>query len=308
MFVLGPAALAAESNNLAPNALVFHVGISQFCFRNVNRNDAIAAYRIFLENSGRKFGNVYKAEPRVFEDTSEFEQAIQKTPIQMAVLGAWQFLTMDIHGTMKPFFVAVENGKVGRKYVVLTRRDSGLQTLADLRGKSILELEVASANVGRAWLDTRLLSEKLGTQQTFFKEVTVVAKPTAAVLPIFFGTKPACVVDEPTFEVMKELNPQLGQELQAVEISETFADVLICLREDGWRTAKDKSDTIESMKELHLDPVGQQICTLFKIDRLVAFQDAQLDTVRKLRATYDSLTSGKGPPLSVGLNVPPRNE
>ena len=88
---------------------------------------------------------------------------------------------------------------------------------------------------------------------------------------------------------MKELNPQVGQALEAVAVSETFADVVICLREDGWITAKNKADTIQSLNELHLDPVGQQICNLFKIDRMVPFEEAQLDTMRNLRKTYESL-------------------
>jgi phosphonate transport system substrate-binding protein len=274
---------------------VFYVGMSKACFRDVNRNDATAAYRVFLERSGLRFGDVYKAEPEVFEDAPAFEAAIRQTPMRMAVIEAWQFLEMDIRRTMRPFFAVMENGKVGRKYLVLTRRSGGLRTLADLRGKAILELEVASANVGRAWLDTRLLSERLGTQRTFFERVEVVGKPTAAVLPVFFGKKPACVVDEPSFEVMTELNPQVGQALQAVAVSESFADVVVCLREDGWATEKSKSNTVEALSELHLNPVGQQICTLFKIDRMVPFQETQLDTIRSLRTTYESLRKESTP-------------
>jgi hypothetical protein len=103
------------------------------------------------------------------------------------------------------------------------------------------------------------------------------------------------MVDEPTFEIMKELNPQVGKMLQAVAVSETFADVVICLRDEGWQSERDKSDTIQSLRELHLDPVGQQICTLFKVDRMVPFQETQLETVRKLRAAYDQVQKGSQP-------------
>ena len=153
----------------------------------------------------------------------------------------------------------------------------------------MLKNSAANAAVGKTWLDTQLLSAGLETQEKFFESVTVASKPTAAVLPVFFGKVPACTVDEPTFDVMKELNPQVGQQLQVLAISDTFADTVICLREDGWLSPQDKTDTIQSLQNLHSEPVGQQICTLFKIDRLVPFEDAQLDTVRKLRATYAAL-------------------
>lgn len=281
--------LRAAETNQAPVPDIFSVGMAQACFRNVNRNDAIAAYRFFLESCGRRQGNVFKAVPEVYDDTPTFEAAIQHQPMNIAVMDVWQFLTMDVHRQMKPFFTIMENGKVGRKHLVLTRRDSGLTTLAALRGKSILQLEAASENTGKVWLDTLLLSEKLGTQETFFDRVEVVAKPTAAVLPVFFGKSPACVVDEGSFDMMKELNPQVGRQLQVVAVSDTFAVVVICLREGPWSSDKLKADTITSLNELHLYPEGQQICTLFKIDRMVPFEDSQLDTVRKLRKTYKSL-------------------
>jgi hypothetical protein len=130
---------------------------------------------VFLENQGRRIGKIYQADPRVFDDRPSFEAAIQQQPMHMAVMDAWQFLTMDIHRQMKPFFTVMANGKVGRRYLVLTRRDSGLRTLRSLRGKSLLQISAASASVGRAWLDTLLLSEGLGTQETFFGSVEVVS-------------------------------------------------------------------------------------------------------------------------------------
>jgi len=87
--------------------------------------------------------------------------------MDLMIMDAWQFLTMDVHQYLKPFFVIAENGKVGRSFLILTRRGGGLQTLADLRGKSILQVEGASAHVGGHWLDTLLLANGLGTQKTF---------------------------------------------------------------------------------------------------------------------------------------------
>ena len=227
-----PTARSAGTNQ-PPAPVIFHVGMAGVCFLDVNRNDATAAYKVYLEGQGRRMGKVYQADPRIYDDTSSFEAAIQQQPLQMAVMEAWQFLTMDIHRQMKPVFSVMVNGKVGRKYLVLTRRDSGLSTLRSLGGRTILQSSVAAGLVGKTWLDTLLLSEDLESQERFFESVKVVTKPTAAVLPVFFGQIPACVVDEPCFEVMNELNPQVGRALQVIASSDPFADVVLCLREDG---------------------------------------------------------------------------
>ena len=295
-WLICPAIPARASETNPPAApFLFHVGMAKICFRDVRPDDATAAYRILLERNAREFGTVIKADTAVFDDTPAFESALQHQTIHMAIFNSWQFLQMDIHQQMQPIFVVMQNGKVGRKYLVLTRRGSGFNTLAALRGKDIIQQDVASSGPGKVWLETRLLSEKLGTPATFFGSVESVAKPTTAVLPVFFGKKAACVVDEASFDVMTELNPQVGQQLQIVAMSDALANPVVCLRKDGWPSAREKSIALRTLGELHLNPTGQQICTLFKIDRMVPFEDSQLDSIRKLRATYESLRKERQP-------------
>ena len=163
--LLAQPAGSAETNQPAAS-VIFRVGMSSACFRNVNRNDAIAAYKTFLEASGRRRGNIYKAETEVFEDAPAFEAALRRQPKNLAVIEAWQYLSMDLGSEFRPYFVVTERGKVGRKYLILTRRNSGFKTLADLRGQRILQLRHSSVNAGKVWLDALLLGGRLCTQET----------------------------------------------------------------------------------------------------------------------------------------------
>ena len=45
-----------------------------------------------------------------------------------------------------------------------------------------------------------------------------------------------------------------------------------------------------SLAELHLEPAGQQILTLFKISKLVSFEEWHFETVKKLRAQQEQLS------------------
>jgi phosphonate transport system substrate-binding protein len=99
------------------------------------------------------------------------------------------------------------------------------------------------------------------------------------------------VVDELSFKIMKELNPQVGAALQVVAISERFADILVCVREHGWPSDALRAETMQALTDLPQDPGGRQILTLFKIDQLVPFRDEYLDSIRQLRTTYAKLTS-----------------
>ena len=59
--------------------------------------------------------------------------------------------------------------------------------------------------------------------------------------------------------------------------------------EYGWSNKDFKRDVIRALGELHLEPSGQQLLTLFKAGQLVPFQEKHLDTVRKLRLRHDQL-------------------
>ncbi len=289
-----PPARSAETN-LETQPIIFHVGMAEASFHNVNHNDAAAAFRAFLESESLNYGYKIVSDVQIFEDTPTFESAIRQQPISLLVMDAWQYLAMDIHPQVKMFFTISENRKIGRKYLVLTRRDSGLKTLADLRGQAIVKLDTACENVGEHWLATELMAAHLGRPETFFASVEEVAKPTAAVLPVFFGKKSACVVDEGSFEVMKELNPQVGQRLQVVLASENFNSIVVCLSDKGWANAHAKADAIKALNEMPLTPAGQQILTLFKLDKFVPLNEAQLLPVQKLRAKYESLRKKPSP-------------
>jgi phosphonate transport system substrate-binding protein len=274
-----------------PSAEFFNVGITRTAFRNINPNDAAAAYTVVLEKIGRRHGRQFKATTQIFDDPGVFEAAIRTGSFHLSVVGAWDYLSMHIDDVAKPSFAVTENGLVGRRYLILTRRDSGFDALSDLRGKSMVKLDYAAAGAALHWLDTLLAAGRLGSQERFFGGVEVVGKPSAAVLPVFFGKKSACVVDESSFKIMKELNPQVGVALQVVAISERFADILICVRENGWPSDALRAETMQALMDLPQDPGGRQILTLFKIDHLIPFRDEYLDTIRQLRAAYAKLKS-----------------
>jgi phosphonate transport system substrate-binding protein len=282
-----PAALPSDNSP----AEFFNVGITRAAFRNINPNDAAAAYTVVLETIGRRHGRHFKATTLIFDDPAAFEATILGGSLHLSVVGAWDYLSMHIDDVAKPSFAVTEDGQVGRRYLILTRRDSGLNALSDMRGKSLVKLDYAAVGAALHWLDTLLAAGRLGSPERFFGSIEVVGKPSAAVLPVFFGKKSACVVDESSFTIMKELNPQVGLALQVVAISERFADALICVREHGWPSDALRAETMQALTDLPQDPGGRQILTLFKIDRLVPFRDEYLDTIRQLRADYAKLKS-----------------
>lgn len=289
--------LMAEPWGLSPQAAesapglrteVLTIGLTKTAFLNVNRNDMEAALKTLAQTIGRKHGYEVEARTAFYEEAPAFAAAVKAGAVRLAITDSWTYLAMDPAGLGTPSFVSMEQGRIGKPYLLLTHRDKGLNTLADLRGKNLAVLEIVNSSLGRPWLETLLASNRLGALETFFHEVKFVGKPTAAVLPVFFGKADACLVDATVFKVMTEMNPQVGRALRTIATSEPLVDGLQILSFAGWSGAEQfKQDVIQAIGELHLNPAGQQLLTLFKTDQMAPFEDSQIDAVRRLRAVYD---------------------
>ena len=296
------AAGAAEpADNLTPVTL--NVGFVSASFQNVNRADAESAFGVLAKTVGRQRGYCVTTRTKIFETADEIEAAVKTGGVNVAIVDSWKYVSMNPAGYMTPCFVTSEQGQAAKKYLLLTRRDSGLNTPAALRGKTIVELEVANSNAGRAWLDTLLLENHWGAQTDFFGGVTFASKPALTVLPVFFSKMPACLVDQTSFELMSELNPQVGKELQAIAVSEPYVDNVVCLSTNGWPSEKNRQETIDILANLHKEPAGQQILTLFKVGPMVPFRNDQLETVRQLRARFERLQKDRQERAETGLNA-----
>lgn len=214
---------------------------------------------------------------------------MKRGEIQLAAVGAWEYSDMDISAVMEPVFVHVEQDRALKEYLLLTRRDSGLNTLRSLRGKDIVLLENTVSLLSLPWLEVLLAEENLGTKETFFRKAEVVQKPSAAVLPVFFGTRQACVTDRPAYQILTEMNPQVSASLQVVATSQPYVSSIICMSKNGWPSEESKNDFRTALKDLHQDPDGHQILMLFKVERFEPFKEVYLKSLKELRAKHQRL-------------------
>jgi phosphonate transport system substrate-binding protein len=184
---------------------------------------------------------------------------------------------------MDPVLVHKVQGSVFKNYLLLTRQGAGLTNLANLRDADLLVLEGKGGDLSHAWLDSLLLAQHLGAKETFFHSLQPVFKPTAAVLPVFFGSKPACLVDRQAFELMSELNPQVGRTLLVLAVSEPYLESVTCVSKSGWSSERARQDLIQTMLDFNLEPNGRQILELFKVDQMVPFRAEYLESVQRLK-------------------------
>lgn len=275
-------------SNLTPARLTF--GLSSRSLSDVTRNDAQAAFKTFTDAAARKRGYNLAFTARVFEDVATYQTAIREHQILTAVIDAWDYVSADLAGHMEISFVKERGGEVGEQYLLLTRRGSAFNTLADLRGKELNLLESANAKLSRRWLNFLVLTNELGDPARYFSKIEASTKPSPVTLPVFFGKRPACVVTRAAFDVMRQLNPQLGRDLQTIATSPLLVETLLCTAPTGWESEAFRQAFFDGMLAMSEEPAGQQILNLFRADRFVRFRPEQMATLTQLHADYERLS------------------
>jgi ABC-type phosphate/phosphonate transport system substrate-binding protein len=274
--------LGAQDGALRPARL--NAIVSSAALNNVNLNDVRPAIKIWFDIVAERRGLLLDSKVDIAGSVTQIRERLQSHSVDVLVLAAADYLELENGHMIVPILTHSLGGPAGAfySYVLLVKPSSGVTSLAGLRGKNILVSSRGGSNTGIAWIDVLLGKEKLGRAAAFFASMKVPDKAQACILPVFFGTVDACVVDEINLNVAREMNPQLGQ-LQELARSRSMIGSVIAMPVEPRPYQKELIDTILS---LHGDPRGRQLLLVFKTERIVRIQPGDLDSARELWTNY----------------------
>jgi len=269
-------------------------------FSNVNRNDARAALKVWFDVVAQQRGYALDSSVDIVDRVAEIRHRLQNQSVEMVMMGVAEYLELESSNLIVPVLTDARTPQGGAlySYVLLVKPSAGVTSIAGLRGKTLMVSARGSGETGMAWLEVLLSKEKLGRAASFFATVTAAAKAQACILPVFFGTVDACVVDEVNLNLSKEMNPQLGQ-LSVLARSRPMIESVIGVPAEPH---PDQKELIDGMLSLHEDPRGRQLLMVFKTERLVRLQPGDLDSARELWRDYYRLPgSAPNRPAGSGL-------
>ncbi len=278
----------------------FRIGFSTSVFGEVNENDAIAAVRVRAQVIVRDRGIPADPHPVIFRNVAEISVALEKRKVDCINLTTSEYVSIREQVSQDSIVAGVISDSITEEYLLIAHRQSGIESLKELRGLTLGMLQSSSACLAPAWLDTLLAKEKLGRADDFFKHVFPAANVGKAVLPVFFRRMDACVATRKGFGTMVELNAQTGRQIEIVAASPPFVPTVFCFRKDCDSPLRNR--VMGEIKRWHLSPPGRQIVTIFQTDRLEEHPVDCLDSALELLAQYRKLSgeSNKG----VDENIP----
>jgi ABC-type phosphate/phosphonate transport system substrate-binding protein len=264
-------------------------GYSSNLFSEVSRSDAQAAITLWTRELSKLADYRLKTELIFFEDLPMLAAAIRDGTIDFVGLGSLDYMRLRGLTPMVPALTGRRGGKPGEEQVLLVRRDSGITSLGQLKGRMLALLNGSSGEIASLWLDTVLARQGLPIAGKHFAGVKDVGRAQAAILPVFFKQVDACVVSRGAWETAAELNPQVGRELSVLANSPMYPIAITCFRSS--LSEAQKEEFVRLSLKMVTTPSGKQILTLFKVDTIARADSMSLENLATLVKEHDRYTA-----------------
>ncbi len=292
--VSAPAAPVEERSPTAPVRFAF----SKRMFSEVNENDAQAAMKAWGQALSSERNIPFDPAVRILTGTEAIAAAVRDQLIDVITLPTDEYWEVRSMVPLGSILFGTNGNQIMEEYVLLVRGDSGIQRLADLRGRTLVVFQNTRTTLAPAWLEVELLQHQLGRAAQFWGRVTESTKLLRVILSVFFRQADACLVSLRGFETMVELNPQIGRQLKILAKSEPVVPALLCFRGDYPSANQEK--IIEEAARVDETPAGRQTMALFQAERLLrgdpaslASSCALLELHRRLCAAVPDTTPGE---------------
>lgn len=261
----GPTMLAAPPGGDAP----IRIAISERAIRGVNLNDARAAINLWGNQIITGAGLNTTRERDWVHSSEAIIAGIRSGTFDLMCLSVEEFLIVrDLVESSD----IVTDSRRGRELVLLVRSDSPFNSLASLRGHSLLQLDSAETQLADIWMDAELRRAGLPAVPLHFGVRTRHSKLSQVILPLFFGRAEAALVTREGLETMVEMNPQLGKHLRVLAFSPRLLATFLVARKGIADSVRHR--IFENILASKSDPATRQVLTLFHVQGYVRCNQA----------------------------------
>ncbi len=276
-----------ETSNPKP----LKVGFSSRVFPNVDQRDVRIAMELWTRELARGLGLRTQPQTIIFQRPSDLLEAVNNGDMTIVTLPATEYLQIRDRALMTPVIVESSNEGFSRRFLLIVRRDSGIRSLTDLRGKSILIPSSIRYSASHMWLDVLLLKAGLGERAPFFRSVKE-SSASQSIMGVFFKKADAAIVSHAALETSKSLNTQVANQISIVAESKNLIGDVTCVPSSV--DNKLKISIEYNALHLHETPTGKQMFTLFQIERTTLYKSAYMDGLMELIREWDRLSAKTG--------------
>jgi phosphonate transport system substrate-binding protein len=279
--------LNTTSYNETPLRRSYTIGYMKNVFSEVDINDARAAIKVLVNGISRNFqyADGYNLKAKIYNDYDEVSKSMREDSLAVLAMNSFDYLNNCDKIGLDPVLVPRTKGDVFEQYDILVRKEDHYKYIKDLKGTNIGLLSSNNHIASRLWLDISLSKINITDKSKFFKNITMVNKESQLILDLFFNRLDACVVSEGELELMKELNPQIGNKLISIQCSPKYLWGVACFAKI-FTNEKDRDIFYKSIFQLNGLNTGKQLFSLVRINKLEPFKYEYLNSYKDLIKEY----------------------
>jgi phosphonate transport system substrate-binding protein len=266
------------------------VGYSSQVFYNVDPRDVIGLTKVWASLADRKLKYSRETSVVIFKNLAEAENALERNEVDILVTIPDEFISLRGRAPLTPVLSTDYGKNFYVELLLLVRKDSGITRTSQLRGKTLRIETSQKGSIPLQWLDHFLMEQRYSGAREFFSSINMIPKASQVLMPVFFKQCDACLVSKNSYEVMSELNPQISRQMHILEKSPGFVSGIVSVRKDIRNPRRDAM--LETLQDMHNDPQGKQLLTLFRINRLVPFMPEHLATAEKVIREHRGTAKG----------------
>ena len=283
--LLSPTGAAAEKDD--GTLQLFRTGIIQNAMINTDPRDAKAVLEVHSREISRLIGLALDVKVILFTEMDSMTAALRKGELELAAIPSVDYLRIRKTVPLIPSFVGINSNGPGNTFVLITRKDSGLRSFSDLKGKSIMIPSMAKYESCHIWLEVLLMRNEKSGLDTFFNTVKEVPKLNNAIMGVFFKQADAAIVTRTGLSTSSEMNPQLAAQLFVLAESPRLSDAVVCLMPGT--SEKLRTKIYNAMLLLNETKSGKQIYTIFQNNGIAPFKEEYLDGLENLISEHKRL-------------------
>ena len=267
--IFGVVSVSAASSLSTDKPRLFRAGFLTEVFTITDPRDVKAVLELHCEEVARSMEVTTTSEVILFPSLESMIVALKNQQLEMVSMPSIDYLKVRETIPLIPSFVGIRSVGPGIDYVLITRNDSGIRSLADLKSKSLLLPQASRYEPAHVWLD--VLIKRIGEtdRDKYFGYVRELNKVSSAIMEVFFGQADAAIVTRHGLSLAQELNPQMQSQLLVLLESPNLSDSVVSLLPN--MPDKFQNDAIQAMHELSDSKTGRQLFTIFRSRGIAPF-------------------------------------
>jgi ABC-type phosphate/phosphonate transport system substrate-binding protein len=165
---------------------ILRSGFLSRIFSGIDIRDAQVTLDILTREISRNMGLTTTPRVIIYPGMAAMTDAIRHGELDIISMPTVEYLRIRDTVPLIPSFVGAHNNGMGSKYILVVRRDSGIQSFSELKGKTIFLPEANRHEESQVWLDVLLMKDGKANRNAFFSRVKEYPRVSHAIMGVFF--------------------------------------------------------------------------------------------------------------------------